>query len=256
MPPPIGGAPPITSDPPFHADARRLLLEPFAPKAINALEPFTRAFCHELMDKALAKDAEQGWFDASADYTQAIPVRVIAEMLGVETERRDQFKRWSDEIVTGSSSGLEGPSLGKLLGAMGALHRYLRGVVRERRRNPADDLISVLVDERRGASLDDQEVAQFVILLLLAGNETTTNLIGNATRVLLDRPEVVAELKSRPELVPAMIARVRSPIFVCGSYWTIATDTRNPLIVVVATTATSAANQPIGSLGSAPRSTA
>jgi cytochrome P450 len=163
----------------------------------------------------MSRLAGGGSFDVVHDLAIPLPITVIAEMLGIETEKRAQFKHWSDEIVAGSSSGLDGVSVGRLLQAMTGLHRYLRGVVQERRRKPADDLISVLVDERHGESLDDREVAQFVSLLLIAGNETTTNLIGNATRALLDHPETVAELNERPELVPAMIEealRFESPI--------------------------------------------
>jgi cytochrome P450 len=163
----------------------------------------------------MAKCADGRPFDVVHDLAIPLPITVIAEMLGIETEKRAQFKQWSDDIVAASSSGLEGPTIGTLLQAVAGLHRYLRGVIRERRREPEDDLISVLVDERGGASLADREVPQFVSLLLLAGNETTTNLIGNATRVLLDHPEIVAELTARPERIPAMIEEVlrfESPI--------------------------------------------
>jgi cytochrome P450 len=159
--------------------------------------------------------AGDGCFDVVHDLAIPLPITVIAEMLGIEPERRAQFKHWSDEVIAGSSGGLEGVSVGRLLQAMTGLQSYLRGVVRERKRKPEDDLISVLVDERHGESLGEREVAQFVSLLLIAGNETTTNLIGNATRALLDHPEIVAELKQRPELVPAMIEealRFESPI--------------------------------------------
>jgi cytochrome P450 len=201
----------LNMDAPQHGVLRSIVNRGFTPRRIQGWDARIR----EIVVGCMSRLAGGGSFDVVHDLAIPLPITVIAEMLGIETEKRAQFKHWSDEIVAGSSSGLAGVSVGRLLQAMTGLHRYLRGVVQERRRKPADDLISVLVDERHGQSLDDREVAQFVSLLLIAGNETTTNLIGNATRTLLDHPETVAELNERPELVPAMIEealRFESPI--------------------------------------------
>jgi cytochrome P450 len=201
----------LNMDAPQHGALRSIVNRGFTPRRIQGWETRIR----EIVAGCMSRLADGGSFDVVHDLAIPLPITVIAEMLGIETERRAQFKHWSDEIVAGTSSGLDGVSVGRLLQAMTGLQRYLRGVVQERRRKPADDLISVLVDERHGESLDDREVAHFVSLLLIAGNETTTNLIGNATRVLLDHPETVAELNEHPELVPAMIEealRFESPI--------------------------------------------
>ena len=201
----------INMDPPGHDVLRSIVSRGFTPRRIQAWETRMR----EIVASCMSPLARGESFDVVRDLAIPLPITIIAEMLGIETERRAQFKHWSDEIVAGSSSGLDGVRIGRLLRAMSDLQSYLRGVIQKRRRAPEDDLISVLVDERHGESLDDREVAQFVSLLLIAGNETTTNLIGNATRVLLDHPEIVAELNARPELVPATIEealRFESPI--------------------------------------------
>ena len=201
----------INMDPPRHDVLRSIVNRGFTPRRIQVWEARMR----EIVAGCMARLERGQPFDVVHDLAIPLPITVIAEMLGIESERRAQFKHWSDEVIAGSSGGLDGASVGRLLRAMGGLHRYLRGIVRERRRKPEDDLISVLVDERHGEPLDDGAVAQFVSLLLIAGNETTTNLIGNATRALLDHPEIVAELIERPELVPEMIEealRFDSPI--------------------------------------------
>ena len=200
----------ISLDAPRHDVLRAIVNRGFTPRRVQAWEARMRGIAAD----CVARLAEGDAFDVVHELAIPLPVTIIAEMLGIEIGRRAQFKQWSDDIIAGSSGGL-GTSFESSLRAMGDLHRYLRGIVRQRRREPRDDLISLLVDEREGEALEDREVAQFVILLLIAGNETTTNLIGNTTRVLLERPEVVAEVNARPELVPAMIEealRFESPI--------------------------------------------
>ncbi len=201
----------ISVDPPRHDALRSIVNRGFTPRRVQAWQ----ARMQEIVASCMARLADGEPFDVVRDLAIPLPMTVIAEMLGIETEQRARFKQWSDEIIAGSTGALDEASIHGFLEAMGSLHRYLRSVVRERRRRPADDLISLLVDERRGASMNDPQVAQFVILLLIAGNETTTNLIGNATRALLDHPELLEEVEARPELVPALIEealRFESPI--------------------------------------------
>lgn len=197
MPPPIGGAPPITSDPPFHADARRLLLAPFAPKPINELEPFTRRFCHALLDDALAKADRDGWFDAAVDYTQHIPVRVIAEMLGLPPEDGDIFRRFIHQII-------ENP-IERELAEEETIEYYLDRAIDEHRADPKPsgegDLIDYLLDvELFGEKLEPEHVRGTVILLLIAGIDTTWSAIGSSLWHLAQHPEDLARFRDEPEI--------------------------------------------------------
>jgi len=126
----------------------------------------------------------------------------------VEPERRADFKHWSDRIIVGStgSGRLADPVASGYAGAMGALCEYVSEVAVLRRRTPSDDLISVLLSAQEGeVELTNAELAFFVLLLLVAGNETTTNLIGNATHALLRHPEQLARVRTAPNLVPALV---------------------------------------------------
>jgi cytochrome P450 len=151
------------------------------------------------------RDADE--VDLVAGLAMPLPVRVICEMLGVESERRDQFKRWSDRIVagtTGSTRSMD-PLTSGFADAMREIAEYVRSVVAERTRQPSDDLISVLVAAHDGECLSAAEMTLFVLLLLIAGNETTTNLVGNATNALLRHPSQFARVSADPSLVPSWI---------------------------------------------------
>jgi cytochrome P450 len=135
-----------------------------------------------------------------------LPLIVIAEMLGVESERRDDFKRWTTSIVSlASGTAKADPVRSGVFRELAELFAYLKKTVRARKLEPRDDLISVLIDPAHGEVLGDFDAIMFVILLLVAGSETTTNLIGNATRSLLDRPKLLARVADDPSLVPAVV---------------------------------------------------
>jgi cytochrome P450 len=202
----------IASDPPRHEAMRGIVKRGFTPRTIASWEPRVRAIVAERM--AAARDGEA--FDVVADLAVPLPAILIAEILGVEPERRDDFKRWSDAIITlASGSAREAPMDGALLHEFGELMVYLRETLRDRVRRPAEDLVSVLVDPRHGVALDEVDLVQFVILLLVAGNETTTNLIGNAANALLDHPAELERVARDPALVPALVEeslRFDSPV--------------------------------------------
>jgi cytochrome P450 len=145
-----------------------------------------------------------GRFDVVRDLAIPLPVTIIAEMLGIDADRHADFKRWSDEMIAGSS-GSRRASFAPILKAMGELIAYMRRVADVRRREPRDDLISAMVDPRHGEVLDDGMLGQFVIVLLVAGNETTTNLIGNTVNALLDQPKMIDRVLSQPELMTGLI---------------------------------------------------
>lgn len=191
----------ITEDPPVHDEMRAIVNRGFTPRRISDLEPRMR----EIVDRCMQRHQREESFDVIRDLAIPLPVTVIAEMLGIEAERQLDFKRWSDAILSASSGGNRGGGLRAMLGPLGEMRGYLRHVVRERRERPADDLISVVVDPSHSETLGDNEVFGFIALLLIAGNETTTNLIGNTTLALLSHPEELAKVQADPSLVPSML---------------------------------------------------
>lgn len=189
-------------DPPRHDVMRRIVNRAFTPKRIDAWEDRAR----QIVATQLAKLERGEAFDVVEDLAIPLPVTIIAEMLGVEPERQRDFKRWSDAIISAASGAArQNPIESGMLDGFGDLYAYLRETVRRRRREPADDLVSVLVDPSQDGVLDELDVVQFVVLLLVAGNETTTNLIGNAAYALLEHPEQLARVASDLALVPSLI---------------------------------------------------
>jgi cytochrome P450 len=138
-------------------------------------------------------------------------------MLGVEPARQREINRWSDNMIHAiAGPGRADPFQKRTVDTIIELLSYLRGVAEARKRAPADDLVSLIVSEQEGdTALSIREVIQFVMLLLVAGNETTTNLIGNAVTALLDHPSELARLANDPSLVPAAVEealRYDSPV--------------------------------------------
>jgi len=193
----------LSSDPPEHTRLRGLVSKAFTFKAVEALRPRIQQIVDELLDRV----QDTGRMDAIWDLGYPLPVIVIAEMLGVPPEQRDTFKRWSDDIVATLGGPLVAPEVQergrKSVEEMGA---YFTHVIAERRQAPKDDLLSRLIAaEERGEMLSEQEMLATCILLLAAGNETTTNLIGNGTLALLRNPEQLDLLRKRPELVESAV---------------------------------------------------
>ena len=193
----------ISEDPPRHGVMRNLVNRGFTPRRIAAWEPRLR----EIADECVARLRGRDDFDLVAELAIPLPVRLISEMLGVETDRREDFKHWSDRVVAGTTGSTRGvdPVASGFAGAMKDLTEYVRTVAAERRRAPSDDLVSVLIAAQDDAGLSTAEVAMFVLLLLVAGNETTTNLIGNATNALLRHPSQLERVCSDRSLVPSWI---------------------------------------------------
>ena len=200
----------INSDPPDHTRLRGLVNRAFTPNMIAALEPRIREITNGLLDRV----APTGEIELIADLAVPLPVTMIAEILGVDPERRDDFKRWSSSTVGGALPGEAGRE--RAVQDRAEFSAYFQHAIDERRERPRDDLISVLVraKEERDA-LTGEEVLAFTLLLLLAGNETTTNLIGNAVLALLDHPDQLAKVLDDPALVPNMVEealRYESPV--------------------------------------------
>jgi len=184
----------LRRDPPDHTRLRGLVSKAFTPRAIERMRPRVEALAEEL----LAGIPRHGDFELVRDLAAPLPVTVIAEMLGVPAADRDRFRQWSDEAVKllGDSPRAE---VHRALAAVRELAAYIESVAEERRRSPRDDLISGLVAaEDAGDTLSSQELVSTSILLLIAGNETTTKLIANATIALLRHPEQAALLRDEP----------------------------------------------------------
>ena len=201
-PAPIGGAPPITSDPPFHAFARRLLLPAFAPRPIQDLEPATRQLCRDLLDGIAGRlDADGGLSDAALDYAQNIPPAVIARMLGLPPEDDELFRGFIHDVLENLSADEETREA-----KFENLDTYLDRHVADHEANPRDDLISYLLDvEIEGSKLSPEHVRGTVILLLIAGIDTTWSAIGAALWHLASHPEDRRRLAGHPELLDVAV---------------------------------------------------
>ena len=192
----------LQSDPPNHTRLRRLVSRDFTPRRIRELEPRIRQIAATLLDKA----AKSGRFDLMADLANPLPVMVIAEMLGVAPEMYETFKRWSDKVVEADNTLPGMPIPEDIKTAFAELRGYFSAEIARRRKSPGADLVSALVaahDEAEALSAD--ELLQFVILLLLAGNETTTNLIGNGTLALGRHPQQMRMIQATPAMLPRAI---------------------------------------------------
>jgi len=201
----------ILEDGESHRVMRNLVNRGFTPRQIKGWEKRM----YELVDDCMGRIDARGAFDVVEDLAIPVPVTVIAEMLGVEPERRHEFKQWSDVIIaSGTGSGMGSGLSGPLLDSMIEMKRYLGPIVKQRRAQPRDDLISTLV-EPGAAALSDHEIFMFFLLLLIAGNETTTNLIGNAVDALLADPRCLERVGSDPSAIPGIVEetlRYDSPV--------------------------------------------
>lgn len=174
-------APPITSDPPFHTQFRRMLLPAFSPKQIAGWEPVTWRIADELIDAFEGRDR----IDGARDYAQNIPITVIARMLGVDESERDTFTGWLRGLVEVGPSNPEGARA-----AFGEMLAYLSAKIAEHRALPAEDIITFLIDTVvDGESLSDDDLLGTCLLLLLAGIDTTWSSIGSSLHYLATHPE-------------------------------------------------------------------
>jgi cytochrome P450 len=194
---PIGGAPPITSDPPFHADARRLLLPAFSPQVVAEWEPEIRRLCNELIDNM----GDSPNVDAAVQYAQNIPVYVIARMLGLPLEDSDYFRETVHMVLEEI-----GAEFGERQGGFEKLEEYLTRHVQDHIDNPKDDLIGFLLNAKiYDQPLSPQHVVGTIILLMVAGIDTTWSSIGSSIWHLAQHPDDLARLVNEPELLPTAI---------------------------------------------------
>lgn len=192
----------LTTDPPMHTRLRGVVAKAFTPRMVAQLEPRIREIAVDLIEDA----RKAGDFDLVATLAAPLPVMVIAEMLGVPSSERDQFKRWSYDIIAliGTEEGQDATAS---VAASEEVREYFAGILRERRQEPRSDLVSALIAARDddGSALTEEELLSFCVLLLIAGNITTTSLIGNAVRALLEHPDQLARLQEERSLMPSAL---------------------------------------------------
>jgi cytochrome P450 len=204
---PIGGSPPISSDPPFHHDARKLLLPAFTKTQISKQEPTTRAFCHSLIDSF----GDREIVDAATEYGQHIPIRVIADMLGFPPEDGPRFT----EFVASTLEGVNLPPEERVA-RMSRLFDYLLAQVHDHLDNPREDLTSYLINaELYGHKLEASHVVGSMALLLIAGIDTTWSAIGSSlwhlARTPADRERLVADQALLPTAMEEFL-RAYAPV--------------------------------------------
>ena len=189
-------------DPPDHTRLRSLVSKAFTPKTIETMEFRVRQIMADLLDQI----ADPGAFDLMQTIADPLPVIVIAELLGVPSQDRAQFKVWSDQRARTLEPTITKRERDIAAEAGKALTAYFLSIINERRVKPQNDLISALAAaEEEGDQLSEDEMVVMLRLLLVAGNETTTNLIGNGMLALLRHPEQLQLLRQQPDLMPSAI---------------------------------------------------
>ena len=196
-------------DPPDHTRLRSLVHKAFTPTLVAQIRSRTQTVADELLDRVLST----GKMDLIKDFALPLPMTIITEILGVPKKDHDKFHKWSQAVVSLTSPS---PTL-RVIPSVWRFIRYLRQFFKLRRRDPQDDLVSALIEaEEAGDKLNEDELLAMVFLLLIAGHETTVNLIGNGTLALIENPNVMRKLLSELSLVkPAVeeLLRYTSPVF-------------------------------------------
>ena len=203
----------LLSDPPSHTRLRSLANKAFTPRVVENM----RSHIQSIVDQSLDDVESAGGMDVINDLAYPLPVRVICEMLGVAPEDQDQFKKWTDDLalflgdVRRAAEHVEVAQRSAL-----EMIDYLKGIIRECRQNPRDDLISALVvAEEQGDTFSEEELYSMFVVLQIGGHETTTNLIGNGLLALLQNPEQMQKLRDNPALMETAVEellRYHSPI--------------------------------------------
>jgi cytochrome P450 len=186
----------LNKDGPDHRRLRNLVSKAFTPKRVAALRPHIEEIADSLLDPVLAR----GEMDLMADFAFHLPTIVISEMLGIPPEDRESFQVWSDAVLR---PALDEASMAEFVRLMGEFTTYLRELFETRRLAPQDDLVTALLEaEEAGERLSEQELFSTMVLLIVAGHETTVSAIGNAMLALWAHPEQLALLQANPDLMP------------------------------------------------------
>ncbi len=202
----------LTCDAPLHTRLRTIVGRAFTPKLIAAMEPRIRAVADALVDRAVAR----GSFDLVADLAGPLPLLVICEVLGVECDRPEDFKRWSDDTFAILGGRVDAEDFHRYNRSWKEFKARLAPEIEARRAAPANDLLSVLAAPHPdGEALTRSEILNFALLLLAAGNETTTDLISLAVHSLVAHPAALDRVRERPALMAGVVEEVlrwQSPV--------------------------------------------
>jgi cytochrome P450 len=191
----------LNADPPNHTRLRKLVSKAFTARRVAGLRPRVEAITASLLDAVETRlAAGEDTVDLIEAFAFPLPVTVICELLGVPTRDRAQFRQWSNAIVASEGEP------GSFHAAGAAMYHYFTGLVAAKRAKPADDMVSALIEARdSGDSLNERELIAMLFLLLVAGHETTTNLIASGTLALLTSPAELDRLRSDPSLLPGAV---------------------------------------------------
>ena len=205
----------LTVDPPDHTRLRGLVSKAFTPRMIEQLRPRIQQIADELLEAVQA----QGRMDLIVDFAFPLPITVISEMLGIPAKDRQQFRVWSQTIVNVPME----PQMEDKLAALEMFVQYIKTLLADKSAHPGSDLTSGLVQaEERGDSLNEAELISTIFLLIVAGHETTVNLIGNGMLALLEHPEQMRLLRADPSLLPSAIEellRYTAPVSLSSPRW-------------------------------------
>jgi cytochrome P450 len=203
--PPGLGLSMLDRDPPDHTRLRGLVSKAFTPRALEGLRPHIQQIVDGLLDEA----QRRGSMDLIEEFAYPLPVRVICEMLGVPVKDHERFKQWGLDIARGLDAIMLPPDSEvavRSIAGRRALSNYFRELIAERRAAPRDDMLSALIAaEEAGDKLNEDELLATCILLLVAGHETTVNLIGNGTLALLRHPAELRKLRDHPGLIGSAV---------------------------------------------------
>jgi cytochrome P450 len=204
----------LNRDPPDHTRLRRLVSKAFTPKALAALGPMVAALTDAALDRA--EDAGTGRFDLITDLAFPLPFTVMSDMLGMPVADADQLRSWSGQLVRSLEPLFDPVALEAIAVAGDAMRAFLTDAIEWKRRHPADDMLSVLIAaEDHGEVLSDEELLEQILLLYVAGHETTVNLIGNGVLALVSHRDQLEELVGEPELITGAVEellRFDSPV--------------------------------------------
>jgi len=193
-------------DSPDHTRLRALVHKAFTPRLIEQMREQIQALTNELLDAV----EPNGSMDLIADFALPLPLTVIGRILGVPSEDNDKFHRWTKTMISGGTNR----NLFVLVPSMMSFMGYLKKLIKQRRAAPKDDLVTALVQAKDGSdSLSEDEILAMIVILLVAGHETTVNLIGSGTLALLEHPDQLVKLRNEPTLIKTAIEELVR--FVC-----------------------------------------